>query len=685
MLKKKNTLKTLLSSSLILSSYSFASPIDILPSNQSFSGLFLTPNAQTTPEGQLTLSNGAGLPFGNEFQALNNHVAYVGVTKNMEAAGRFVTRYYDCNMYLQSNCTGPRDLSASAKYKLPFINDWFGIDMALGYQDIGGAANHFNTYYAVADKTFSTIPLRISAGYGQSDLALNVLNGPFGGIEWQPFPFMQIIGEYDSQSWNVGGKLVTPKNWLPMGMQASMQYLVATGHENADEKMWATNVSIPLQGYRLSQPNLEAKLSDEHLLSLASNHTNGNLSHLMQLLREEGFINLQAGILNEKLIIKLENRRYSHNQLDALGVAMGIIAANAGENLQQSLKLNTRQIDLVLLTNNLPTFAVHFDPEKYQRFLAQEATNSTAQAIKIPHLAQVNWQHQTLNNGFGRNQIIVSPIMNHTLGTEYGAFDYSFGVASNLYTPLWSGAAIDVQYVTPLANSDDFEKGGYWGNSQLEEGVNRALIHQAFVLPQNIYTQFTAGIVYKDYLTALNETVWLSPSGKHQLGLQVSRLTPKASTSKLNDKQTQLLHYQYALPNWNWQMKVEGGEFLEGDKGMKLTTTHWLGDVAVAGTYLQSEEEQFLTLGITFPISLWRGMKPHYVQARGIDAFEYALRTRIGEEHNQINTSLGNSVNLQHSLSRQYLNRDRLSQDYFNANQDRLRNAYLKYLDITIH
>ena len=132
-------------------------------------------------------------------------------------------------------------------------------------------------------------------------------------------------------------------------------------------------------------------------------------------------------------------------------------------------------------------------------------------------------------------------------------------------------------------------------------------------------------------------------------------------------------------------MKVEGGEFLEGDKGMKLTTTHWLGDVAVAGTYLKSEDEQFLTLGITFPISLWRGMKPHYVQAKGIDAFEYALRTRIGEVHNQINTSVGNSVNLQHNLSRQYLNRDRLSQDYFNANQDRLRNAYLKYLDIVTH
>ena len=64
--------------------------------------------------------------------------------------------------------------------------------------DIGGAANNFQTTYIVADKSFEFIPMRISAGYGQSKIASGIMDGPFGGVEIEPLSFLQLTGEYDA-------------------------------------------------------------------------------------------------------------------------------------------------------------------------------------------------------------------------------------------------------------------------------------------------------------------------------------------------------------------------------------------------------------------------------------------------------------------------------------------------------
>ena len=74
-------------------------------------------------------------------------------------------------------------------------------------------------------------------------------------------------------------------------------------------------------------------------------------------------------------------------------------------------------------------------------------------------------------------------------------------------------------------------------------------------------------------------------------------------------------------------------------------------------------------------------MSPGYVQLRGIDQFVYALQTRVGESHNQLGTGLGVDTGLQHNIERQYFNRNRIGASYYYENRQRLRNAYLKYLE----
>ncbi|MEF1220870.1 hypothetical protein REH76_24420, partial [Photobacterium damselae] len=156
--------------------------------------------------------------------------------------------------------------------------------------------------------------------------------------------------------------------------------------------------------------------------------------------------------------------------------------------------------------------------------------------------ATTTWLTQKENNGFGRSQLILSPTLIHRTATEYGFFDYSLGLSSNLYTPLWQGAALDVRHILPISESDDFKAGGIWANAAYDNEVDRIFLHQAFKLPQNIMTQFTGGYIYGNYWGGTNETNWFSPNGNHSLGFSVSqyRSKDKNNYGEYTDKGTRL-------------------------------------------------------------------------------------------------------------------------------------------------
>ncbi|TOH95227.1 hypothetical protein CGI69_24880, partial [Vibrio parahaemolyticus] len=93
---------------------------------------------------------------------------------------------------------------------------------------------------------FDFAPIRMSVGYGQSDIPLGVMDGPFGGVEYQPFNFIQLVGEYDSEEFNSSVKILTPKELLPYDITASLSYQVYSGHDTDTKNVWNAAFSIPL-------------------------------------------------------------------------------------------------------------------------------------------------------------------------------------------------------------------------------------------------------------------------------------------------------------------------------------------------------------------------------------------------------------------------------------------------------
>ncbi|HIF9071215.1 TPA: YjbH domain-containing protein [Photobacterium damselae] len=678
----------------------FATSVENLPSSQSYTGLMFTPNAQVIDTGDFSFSFHQGVPYQNKIAKLDDWFFAAGVFPGLEAGGRIVTKSYSCNGYTDKNC-GIRDLSASVKYQLPFIYDYTGFNLAIGAQDIGGEANNFDTKYIVADRSITQLNVRLSAGYGQSEQALGVMDGPFAGAEWQPLSFVQLVGEYDASEFNAMAKLFTPEGFLPFGAQMSFDYQLYTGHDS-DQTVWGINAAVPLLGYNtntLHQFTLEQKeLMQSTLQHHLAQSQQSSLQSLASALKTEGFINIQLGHRDGKLIIALENRRYNQNPMDGVGVALGIIASQVGSDAfadfshTAKIKPKAEDIELIMLTNGIAMFTVDANMPCYREFLT---TGNTCDQLSFNsysaqhQFATTTWLTQKENNGFGRSQLILSPTLIHRTATEYGFFDYSLGLSSNLYTPLWQGAALDVRHILPISESDDFKAGGIWANEAYDNEVDRIFLHQAFKLPQNIMTQFTGGYIYGNYWGGTNETNWFSPNGNHSLGFSISqyRSEDKNSYGDYTDKGTRLAHYLFSYPQWNWQFEVEGGEFWQGDRGVKATSSHWLGDTRLSASYLTSKAdgasnyEDFLTLSISIPLTPWREMKPGYFQVRGIDQFTYSLQTRVGADgHNNLNTGLGGSSDLQHNLAREYQGQNRLSTAYFNANIQHLRNAYIRYL-----
>ncbi|MGR2667459.1 YjbH domain-containing protein [Vibrio campbellii] len=682
-----------LSLPLFMSASIAAEGLKTLPSNQSFTGLTLTPNAQSLEYGDFSFTYAQGLPYNTEIQDFDSLKFAFGILEGLEAQGRIVTDDYTSNCF--DDCGDMRDLSFSFKYQLPNFLSLDNVDLAFGVQDLGGSGNRFSTKYAVADYTFNDLPVRISAGYGQSDISLGVMDGPFGGIEYQPFDFVQLTGEYDAVEFNSSVKVFTPEELLPYDMTASLSYQIYSGHETDEQNMWNAALSIPLiTDYTRSREYARNNVSLMEKLSLEqSKADNASISALVSALRNEGFMNIQIGTLNQSVVVALENRRYNHNQMDGLGVAMGIISSHFGPNSAQEMSLSSDRVELMLLANQKPVVSVQTDATCYQSFVKGSAACDDIQFSTknlSDKLELVEWKTERVNSGALDSQLVLSPMVRHGVATEFGVYDYSFAMSSNLYTFLWSGAAVDIRHILPLAESDDFEEGGYFEDSAYENEIERAMVHQFFRLPYvDVANQVSLGLVKTDYVGARSESAWFSPSGTHALGLEMSyfqHMDEKDKNGYANpDRQTFLTRYTFSMPEWDWQFNATAGEFWKGDVGAKFTTSHWFEDIEVSASYQvtkfnDTDEEQFVTVAVKLPLTPWRDMSPDLLQVRGNEAYDFNVSTRVGNDANYLSTGQGDELVMDNSMLRRYFNRGRYGRDYFEENKIRMRNAYLRYL-----
>ncbi|MCP4321217.1 MAG: YjbH domain-containing protein [Psychromonas sp.] len=726
----------ILFSSLLVATFPLYSSLALSINNSmaqtGFSGLLRIPHAEALPFGSLsvnyqwednidydtcygcgahkTILMGVGLLPGLEFTVQNTH-------KKMSDGPGW-------------SGTHSSDLSFSAKYDFkPFLpKEW--LSLAVGVQDHGGAASHHKNAYAVASKSLfpdSYYHFRLTAGYGRGDMAnqmgFDSLQGSFMGVEWQPLPWLQLLAEHDGTGINSGIKLLSDDNWLPYGWKANVTYQVYSDSitKNRDNQWLGLGLTWPLvigesaDRYSVEGVNENASVNEKQKaevikkikvkkpaelekiatipsISLLSEKTkqNNEAKQILKILVEYGFENVRVGWSNKTIVVVLENNLFNWNELDGIGVALGLIVANSGAELFQ----------LQLLNNQIAVVKVEGKSDKYRGFI-----NQTDDAPVVEHglvisnyaieSSRIDWVSESEASSHFVPRFIFSPHLRSAMGTELGVFDYSLALSTNLQMSLWKGGVVDIRHLLPLTHSDSYEDGEYFQGSRHVSEVDRILFHQGFGLPAGFTTQFSGGQIAKNYLGVLNETYWQSPKGMHRFKTEIANFTHENTD---HSYQPLLLSYRYYLRPLDLSIEGAYGQHWAGDLGVSISLKQWFGDMAVKLTYQNTtcdrsnteyscardgyaEHHEYAGLNFIFPFGTRKNASPRIgVQVKTLEQWAFGYRSRINNHANYIGGNRAAKTNLQYNIEQQYYNRDRLSSVYINSHAQRLRESYLKYI-----
>ncbi|WP_160173537.1 YjbH domain-containing protein [Thalassotalea sp. ND16A] len=625
-------------------------------SMQAYTGVFNTPTANVIDYGDFGFSYSDNYAdrstlFLNQpgFVTANDMKFGVGLLPNVEVVGRLATRTWDCNHYVEDDC-GFRDLSASFKWKIPFIpQKWFSL--AVGGQDIAGAAVFSEAYYVSASKEFnfsSFGAVRTSVGLSSSDNTIGYMNGAFGSVEYQPFEYLQVAAEYDANAVNVGVKAFAPDTWLPDGWDAyvSAQLYSSDDARNEREQWFNFGVSIPLgagayvgggsvtggsaarNDARLKPRQPDARLKPRQpgevgVETLVSRDDGGSaaegsaarnyarlkprqpdgklklrgdaLKDFAAYLVDYGFESVSVGTRSEELgsgvVVRFENNLFNRDEREAVAVVSDLVLARLGVDAVVELTNFGVVVDsnFVTGTGNEERGTRNYGP-------VNEKPGDDGLTGLFSGLFgddDVTWAVNDSGSAHFVPRLILSPALYSLVGTEYGAFDYQLVLSSNLQMSLWDGAVIDIRHLSDtVANSDDFADGSFFKRQYgTQQGIDRRLFHQTFALPYNAFTKFSYGRIYGNSDGLLNESRWASRENTHRVSLLVGDFedTRVNWAGKKTYHKPKLLKYRYRYQPLNWDIELTAGEYWQGDKGFTLRSLHWFGNTQIGLRYRKTK------------------------------------------------------------------------------------------------
>lgn len=662
-----------------------------------FTGYLRTPDAQVIDYQSLNLSFGweDNVDYDGGYANGAHHTLMLGagLFPGLELVIQNTYKNFNGDPgYNQGNAAS--DLSFSLKLNSePLLADNSRIQFAVGVQDYGTHnATYHNNYYVTSQYFGDNFDITVGHGKGDSknQMSPRYLDGLFAGARWRFNEHIDLITDYDGTGVNGGLRLTAPNNWLPDGweLNTTIQGFSDSSAPNRDNAWLSLGLKIDLGGstrrtaqtYRYKTYGLDTEAGrDQYLSSLSTNLANDtvnakndtpipNPQTVLAKLNELGLQNLRAGEIDGTPVISYENNRYLHNELDALGAALGITSQH-----YKSWHY------VVMLNKQIPVAAIKVHGAYLQEAKAKKARPYIRHLKYIQSgltnlIDQINWQTDTIANSNYLPRINFSVAQRSSLGSEWGVLDYSTALASNAVFDLWAGASLDVRHLYPIVESDD---AGFPGHPivPFENTVDRILLHQALSLNGNLFTQLSIGKVYDDYFAVINESRWQSDTGQHQLKLTGGIYEPLEDSSNKNNLQSALGYYRYYFPDARHGIELSGGRYLNGDTGIGLRTIHWFDDTQVNLEIKSNDDQVYAGLYFAFPLSKPQSMRPSSFQLTGVDEWRWGYRTQLNSNANTINDAILVEPKLQHNVERVYFNRDRLSMQYFYANLPTIMHA----------
>lgn len=665
----------------------------------------------------------AAFSFGNEqdprlgrFDTRQNYSAGFGLGMGLEVYGRIAE--YTNPSTVPGLANGIRDLSANLKWQLPV--EGYGLPkFAVGATDVAGGATWFKSVYGVASDEYGPLRWTLGLAKSQSNGRPKPLDGLFGGVELKLLntgatALLETDGtrrfaglRYYSEpvAWLAGAQLIGsvhrsmgadhPDGRNGDATHFNLSVVVPLGADDALRNARAQKVAkeVPLPplvqtalqpGGRAAQPAARAdgkgaaadfKRPDRPQVANAA-IVAGALEDLARVLAKTGLDRIRVGTLDGDVVVEYENQRYLHDELDALGVVLGLAAEHA--------PAGARRVYAIGLKAGQVMHEASVDVQAYRLWLRDPSEAAAVRAtLGFGRLAAydadgVRWldRRPVVTN---RVRVAVRPLLNHTVATELGLYNYSVAAQARVATTLRPGMQLYADLVQPLANSDDTEPGRAFGSIKHQAGVQNLALQQTFWVNPRVLASVGVGRYQYDRFGAEGEAVWFLPWGEdtvHLRGHTARRISAAdLPGARRNDAWSASYRWRAASDTW-----LEGGihQYTDGSTGPSVNFTRWFGDVAMNMFAARGGSNTFVGLELSLPLAPREGMKAAPLQFTGA-RFTTGLRTLLtngGNTGNYVRVDAVRPAAPAFQLEAEQLNAGRITPDYVRDRIGRLRESF---------
>lgn len=611
-----------------------------------------------------------------------------------------------------------RDLSANIKIQMPKLASWQP-DIAVGMTDLGGGAQHFRSSYGVLTQAIG--PLQLSGGYGKGP---QKLDGLFGGAQWHlGSTGLTLLVEHDGSNAAAGARYTSPDIDLLGGTRAIFSVQRSFGAKSAgadfDRTELAFALQIPMEKH--AQPHAatlaEPRLGDQAsplliprqtqvptvlpsfaeplatttsaaasysgqppLLPLrepAASTEEGQLALLRNVYRQlsqAGLERVALGRDGNDWVIEFENHRYLANEVDALGIVLGVAASQAPQEVQH--------IRAVMKKAGMALAEISVVAANYRQFLAG-GSGATAQGSMHMRTggqydaSQVTWLYQGNDKSWLR--LMLEPQLNSFYATEVGVYDYALGLNKQAIVPLWKGAELSVNHVNRVSESSNLHADNIYSTSRIRPGYQSAALNQLWWLGSRLLNVSSIGGYNYDYVGVQNESTFFVPGRPDVIRLRASRFNGRTD-DKPNQNSAQA-SYRWVTPDPSIWLEAGYNRYISGDRGPFIELKHYFGDVAASVFYRSSARASFAGFALTIPLAPRQGMPPGPIQLSAADSFTLNIATTLAKQgqSNTIDVASAQATAYPYNTTRFLLNQGRFSEDYFRSQFIRMRESYISY------
>jgi hypothetical protein len=651
------------------------------------------PSAYVLDSGDMALSVGNYQPAQlGTFSRQQNYSLGFGLVPRVELFGRFAE--YQNPKATQPglpDVTGPRDISANIKWQLPIDMPGFP-KLAVGATDISGGAVYFSSKYMVVSDEYG--PLRWSLGYAKGKPALGrtggakVLDGLFGGAEFKlGTTRATVLAETDGTQRHAGLRYYS--DVLPWLADAQVIGTVqrsfgAIDRAGRDADATSVNVSLVLPlGASDSTRKARAEAAAKPLPPIAPAEAGGmvataedRMDALARALRASGLDRVRVGTLGNEWVIEYENYRYLHNEADALGVVLGLAAEHA--------PAGTTRVNALTLKAGQVMFETSVEVAAFRDFLRDGDAARVKDTLGFGRLAgydaaAVQWaageagraQHRT------RLRVEIKPLLNYTLGTEFGAFDHSLAANVRGTAGVWQGGEVYADVVQRLSSSENMAPGGVFAGSLHRNGLKTLALQQSFWFTPRLLTSVGVGKYNYSSLGVEGESILFLPWNDDSAHLKGSYQRQSDDALARREK-AYAASYRWKLDPQTW---IEGGyhQYTDGSTGPALAFTRWFGDVAVQMFARKGGANTFVGLELSLPLTPRQGMGAGPVQLAGTPRFAQSirtLRTNGGNTGNWVQPNAVRPADLSYKPEVELLNSGRITPAYVKEQVQRMRESF---------